>query len=702
MSTSIKGHFLSPVGKMKEIAIDIGGTFTDVVLYDGERFISTKVSTTPGDLAEGILVGIHKVLQLGGVDTFDLDRIVHGTTIGTNAILERKGALVGILTTKGFEDVLEIGRLQRSSQYDVFIDAQTPVFLAPRRLRMGINERMDSEGNVLIPLDEDGVRKAVEHLKNTYGIQCLAVCYLFSFKNPAHELRTREIVLEVYPDIKVSLSSEVDPVFREYERTCVTAFDAYLRPIMETYLADLTKKLESSGISANLQIMQSRGSLSTASTVSEIPVRTILSGPAAGVIGSKYIGEKSEHKNLITLDMGGTSCDVALISEAKPLISKEGKIGEYPLRVPMVDVSTIGAGGGSIAWIDAAGGLRVGPISAGAKPGPVSYGLGGTEPTVTDASLILGYLNPQTFAGGEIKLDRKAAEEAVGRLAKKLGLRMVHAAYGIHKIVNSNMANQIRLVSMKRGYDPRQFSLMLLGGAGPLHGGALAAELNIPRMIVPQIPGVLSAFGLLVANIEYEHAKTFLGRMDRVQLKEMEQTFEELNGLGREKMIKDGVPVNQIEMLKWADMRYVGQSFELDVQLPEILEDGAIPRMIQSFHEKHQLVYGHSNPENVVEIINLRSVHVFRLPKPEIIMDLTGTTKDPEPKEVREAVFSMTQGFVPVPVYDREQLGLGQSLKGPVIIEQSDTTTVVYPGQDCWADGLGNIIIQNVHGTNGN
>jgi N-methylhydantoinase A len=551
---------------MKEIAIDIGGTFTDVVLYDEGRFFSTKVSTTPDELAQGILVGIQKILKLSGVDPSDLKRIVHGTTIGTNAILERKGALVGILTTKGFEDVLEIGRLQRSSQYDVFIDAQTPVFLAPRRLRVGIHERMDPEGNEVIPLEEDTVRNAVKYLKNTYNIQSLAVCYLFSFKNPAHELRTREIVHDMYPGIKISLSSETDPVFREYERLCVTAFDAYLRPIMETYIADLTKELDSTGIPVNLQIMQSRGSLSTASTVSEIPVTTILSGPAAGVIGSKYIGEKSEHKDLITLDMGGTSCDVALISEAKPLISKEGKIGEYPLRIPMVDVSTIGAGGGSIAWIDAASGLRVGPISAGAKPGPVSYGLGGTEPTVTDASLILGYLNPQTFAGGEIKLDRKAAEQTIRRLAKKLGLEMVHAAYGIHRIVNSNMANQIRLASMKRGYDPRQFSLMLLGGAGPLHGGALAEELNIPRMIVPQIPGVLSAFGLLVANIEYEHAKTFLSRMDQVQPEEMEQTFEELNGLGKEKMIKDGVPVNQIEMLKYADMQYVGQSFELDVK----------------------------------------------------------------------------------------------------------------------------------------
>src|SRR5512132_924124 len=426
---------------MIQIGVDIGGTFTDIVALDhAGRLALTKVPSTPKDLLDGIGAAVTQVLALAGARPVDVERFIHGTTVATNAILEHKGAVTAILTTEGFEDVLELGRMKRSRMYDLAMDPEVPTFLAPRRRRFGIRERLDARGQVLVPLDEDSVRQTARALRDR-AVQAVAVCYLFSFVNPAHEQRTREILAEVAPEISVSLSSEVDPTFREYERLCVTAFDAYLGPVVKRYLAGLADTLRGLGVPAVPLIMRSRGGIVSAALAAQQPVTLFLSGPAGGVIGAKFAAERSRVSDFVSLDMGGTSNDVAMVRGGQPLIAAEGAIGPYPVRTPMVDVSTIGAGGGSIAWIDAAGGLRVGPRSAGAEPGPACYARGGDQATVTDASVILGYLNPARFAGGTLALDASAAERAVAAIGRRLGVDTVTAAAGIHRVVNARMAD---------------------------------------------------------------------------------------------------------------------------------------------------------------------------------------------------------------------------------------------------------------------
>ncbi|HEY7490910.1 MAG TPA: hydantoinase/oxoprolinase family protein [Candidatus Tectomicrobia bacterium] len=682
---------------MLEIAIDIGGTFTDVVcLQDQQRLVLAKVPTTPQDLVQGVRQGVARVLELVGQPAGAVERFIHSTTVATNAILEHKGAITGVLMTAGFEDALEIGRQKRSNMYDLFLDAETPVFLAPRRQRVGIRERLDATGRVLQPLDEPQVVDAVAMLRQQYGVQSLAVCYLFSFLNPVHEIRTRELLAAYFPDLAVSLSSEVDPVFREYERVCVTAFDAYVRPIVAAYMQRLAEALETMGIRAHLQVMQSRGGLTTVQTVTTRPVSMLLSGPASGVIGGRFAGEQSHLRNVITLDMGGTSCDVALVQEGKPLLCREGRMGRYPLRLPMVDVNTVGAGGGSLAWIDSSGGLRVGPQSAGADPGPACYGRGGTTPTVTDASVVLGYLNPDYFAGGDLALQAEAAHRVIGCMADRLQMTPVALASGIHRIINARMADEIRLVSVRRGYDPRQFALVLLGGAGPVHGGRLAHMLAIPTTVVPVAPGVLSAFGLVVASIEHDHTRTFASKADEVDLGRLHALFVELEQLGQEKMRRDRVPLQAIQVAHYADLRYVGQSYELEVGLPLTPGPASIARAVADFHGLHRQVYGHSRPMHAVEFVNIRTVHSAPLPPPRLAPGLTRGSLAAARHGSRPAYFDEYQAYCDTPVYARRCLPTGARLCGPAIIEQPDTTTVVYPGQHCQVDMAGNLLITAV------
>ncbi|MDP6513829.1 MAG: hydantoinase/oxoprolinase family protein, partial [SAR202 cluster bacterium] len=488
------------------VGIDIGGTFTDVVAMNtaSSELLYSKVYSTPPELAQGFIQAVDKVLGMAEASHPDVARIAHGTTVGTNAILEADGATIGILVTDGFEDTLTIGRQKRSEMYDVFMDAETPVFLAPRRRIFGIPERLHPDGTVDVQMDEDQVAEAVDALVNKHGVEAIAVCYLFSFANATHEERTREIILARHPEVRVSLSSELDPRFREYERLCLTAFDAYLRPVMEQYLGRIRAELTSQGSGARFHVMHSRGGTTGDESILRNTVSTVLSGPAAGVVGSARLGNLCDLGDLISLDMGGTSCDIALVEKGKPLQTSEGKIGRYPLRQPMLDINTIGAGGGSIAWLDSSGALRVGPASAGAIPGPACYGTGGVQPTVTDASLVLGYLNPDNYAGGSMTLSRALAEDAIRTaIADPLGMDVPTAAQGIHTIVNSGMADEIRLVSVFRGHDPRGFSLLAMGGAGPAHAGRLAQQSNIRRALIPPSPGVLSAFGLLVSDLEH-------------------------------------------------------------------------------------------------------------------------------------------------------------------------------------------------------
>jgi N-methylhydantoinase A/oxoprolinase/acetone carboxylase beta subunit len=678
---------------MISIAVDIGGTFTDVVAADAStgRYYTAKVPSTPRHLVDAVREGALRVLELAGGDTAAVERFVHGTTVGTNAVLEQKGAVTAILTTAGFEDVLELGRLKRTAMYDVFMEAETPVFLAPKRRRRGIPERIGADGAVVTPLDEDAVRAVVRELRDAHDVEAFAVCLLFSFRNPAHELRVRELVHELDSGLGVSLSSEVDPMFREYERTVVTAFDAYLRPVIERYVLELAEELRGIGITTPLQIMQSRGGITSAELVARKPVSVLLSGPAAGVIGGKVVGERAGFDHLITIDIGGTSADISLIASSKPLISTEGRIDRYPLRVPMVDVNTIGAGGGSVAWVDAAGGFRVGPHSAGSDPGPACYGRGGTAPTVTDASVVLGYLNPEFFAGGTLSLDRDAAHAAVAALADRLGLSVTDAAAGIHRVVNSKMADEVRLVSIRRGYDPRQFALVPLGGAGPVHGGRLAAELAIPTLLVPPVPGVLSALGLLVANVEHDHAETVALGADEAEPAQLEDSFARLAARVAEKMALDRVPADEVETTRTADVRYVGQSYTLEVPVAAAVDERAIADVTSAFHAAHERVYGYATPQASLELVNLRVVQSWGLPRPALGSAPANATG--EGPGARAVFFEELGDYVETPVHRRDRLRVQDEIVGPAIVEQTDTTLVIYPGQRATVHESGSLVI---------
>ena len=488
-----------------EIGVDVGGTFTDVVCYEPHGPLRVlKTPTTKHDPSVGVMQGIRHVIDAWSIPPSRIRRIIHGTTIATNAVLERKCARIGLITTEGFRDVLEIGRQFRTAMYSVILEPETPGFLAPGKYRFEVGERISAQGEVLVPLDEAAVTRAAQALL-AQGVEAIAVVFLFSFLNPLHERRARKLISTLAPDMRVSLSSDVDPAIREYERTVATAWDASIKPIVDRYLANLQSGIAQTTNGSALQIMQSRGGVAGAAIVRERPVRLFLSGPAAGVMGSIMVGKTVGRRDIITLDVGGTSSDIALIADGRPLIKTEGRIEGFPVRVPMIDVNTIGAGGGSIAWLDGANRLRVGPQSAGSEPGPACYGRGGREPTVTDASLVLGYLDPASFAGGTVSLDVAAATEAIERaIARPLQLSTEEAALGIHRVVNAQMVEGIRRVSIRQGVDPRKFTLVALGGAGPIHATTLAETLDIRHVLVPRFPGVLSATGLLVAPVEHE------------------------------------------------------------------------------------------------------------------------------------------------------------------------------------------------------
>jgi N-methylhydantoinase A len=672
-----------------QIGLDIGGTFTDIVALDRDgRLALTKVPSTPKDLLEGIGAATQRILDIAGAKSGDVERFIHGTTVATNAILEQKGAVTAVLTTAGFEDVLELGRMKRSRMYDLAMDPETPTFLAPRRRRVGVRERLDAKGRVLVPLHEDDVREAVLALR-AQGVSALAVCYLFSFVNPVHEQRTREIVATLAPEISVSLSSEVDPTFREYERLCVTAFDAYLGPVVKRYLSGLADTLRGLGVGAPPLIMRSRGGIVSAALAARQPVTLFLSGPAGGVIGARFAAERSGVRDFVSLDMGGTSNDVGVVHAGAPLLAGEGSIGPYPVRTPMVDVNTIGAGGGSIAWIDGAGGLRVGPRSAGAEPGPACYGRGGDEATVTDASVVLGYLNPARFAGGAMRLDVAAAERAVAAIGQRIGVDRVAAAAGIHRVVNARMADQIRLVTIKRGYDPRQFSLVVLGGAGPVHGAALAAEMDMAEVLVPEAPGVLAAFGLLAAAIEHHHTRTLQARTDVGDLRGVNTCLADLDAAGRARMREEDAPAGDVRVAYAADMRYVGQAYELEVPIAAPLTRERVAEVVAAFHATHERIYGYARPQQIAEFVNFRAVHTYPLPRPQVkpAARASGTLADARLGE-RRAYFG---GYVPTTIYERARLPLGARLAGPAIVEQDDTTTVIPPGVTARVDEAGNL-----------
>jgi N-methylhydantoinase A len=674
--------------------IDIGGTFTDVVAREGEAVSATKVPSTPSDLVQGVQNGIEEIIQETQGDRGDVDRFVHGTTAGTNAVIEQNGGTVGLLMTDGFRDLLAIGRQNRKEMYDLFVGPQTPTFLAPREQRFDVKERIDADGEVITSLDEDQVVEIVDELVDKHDIDSIAICYLFSFKNPEHEKRTQEIVEERYPDLYVSRSSSVNPKFREYERLVVTAFDAYLKPVMTDYITRMEDMLDDEQLKCELQVMQSRGGITNADLIGERPVTTLLSGPAAAVSGAAHIGGQAGFDDLITLDMGGTSCDVSLIQNGNPRISSEGEILKYPLRAPLIDVNTIGSGGGSIAWIDETDSLHVGPESAGADPGPAAYDNGGTDPTVTDASVVLGYLNPEYFADGSFDLDVDAAEEAIrSTVVEPLEYDLVTAAKGIHNIVNTKMAEELRLITVKRGFDPRDFSLFAMGGAGPAHAAWLAEELNIPRVIVPPTPGVLSAGGLLSSDVEHDHEVTIGRQLQEMPVTDLEDAYGDLTEKGTLAMEREEVPLDEVEVTREADMRYVGQSFEIDVEIPDSLTDGSFEEIRERFLRKHYQVHGHKNEEDPVEVVNLRVVHTFTPEQLRTKPEPVDGSLDGAQKTDRKMHFAGDDDVYEVPVYQRARLPFGVSFDGPAVVEQSDSTTTIYPGQCCRVDEEGNLII---------
>lgn len=676
------------------IAIDTGGTFTDIVGMTGEGHLNLlKVPSTPADPSVSVMEGMLRVLAGADFTAADVARFIHGTTVATNAVVEQKGAVTGLLTTEGFEDVLTVGRQKRSELYNLFIDPETPEFLAPRRRRKGIPERTAADGSVLKAMDEEAVRAAVRELVETEKVEAISVAYLFSFLNPAHEKRTREIIAELYPDLPVSLSSAIDPTFREYERTLVTTFDAYVRPKVSRYIDALETRLTDNGVPARLEIMQSRGGIATAASAAQKPVTLLRSGPAAGVVAAQMIGELCGEKNLISNDIGGTTADLGLVVNGKPLTSTEGKVLKYPIRIPMIDVISIGAGGGSIAWVDEAGSLHVGPQSAGSVPGPVAYGRGGTEPTVTDASLVLGYLNPAYFAGGDLALDDAAAHRAVEAFAGNIGMTKLRLAHGIHTILNNRMADEIRLLTIARGYDPREFALIVLGGAGPLHGSALAHALGIPRVIVPFAPGVLSAFGLLVSDIEHDHTLTFRHPATGLSAATLAQAFAQLDEMGAAEMRKEAVSRDKVSVRRYAEMRYVGQSYELEIPIEGDITEDLIGRLVADFHEVHERIYRQRNETAEVEFINLRTVHFTAVPKIRLDAPKSGPSWEAAQTGTRAVYLAEAGRMVDVPVFRRDKLPIDRKREGPFIVEQLDSTTVVFPGETAFVEPNGNIIL---------
>jgi N-methylhydantoinase A len=674
------------------LGVDTGGTFTDVTLIDARsgRMWNAKTPSTPSDPSQAFGAGIAEVLKLSGLRGNDIARVLHGTTIATNLILEGKGARAALLTTTGFKYVLEIGRqdVPRRSSLFRWIKPKRPV--RPEHI-FEIGGRVDPFGAELEPLDEAAVRLAARQIRRI-GIDAVAIVFLHSYANPAHERRAADIVRAEHPAALVSISSEVLPVFREYERSMTTILNVSVMPVVSAYVERLDRRIAEQGIAAPLLLMKSSGGVTSSATARKFPVETALSGPAAGVVGATFVGAAAGVRDLIGIDIGGTSADVCLIRHGAHGLTTNGRVGTWPLGLPMVDIVTIGAGGGSLARVSATGALTVGPDSAGADPGPVCYARGGTEPTVTDAHLVLGHLPPYLLGGG-FALDVEAARRAVEvRVARPLGMSVEEAARGILAIVDNHMVGAIRLVSVERGHDPRDFALLAFGGAGPLHGGSLARLLGVQKIVVPPSPGVLSALGLLVSNLRAEFARTCLQRAGAVDADLMARVFAELDAEAVAWLDREQVP-HAARRIAWtASMRYQHQGFELFVPWAgRALTAAAIADTIAAFHRMHERLYTFSQEDTPVEIVTLRvdAEGVFAPPP----LPALAAGVPPHGAIVARQTMHLATGPVEAPVYDRARFGAGARLDGPAILTQLDATTLVLPGQVAEMDACGNLIV---------
>jgi N-methylhydantoinase A len=688
------------------VGVDIGGTFTDIVLLDSDGQPRTrKVSSTVDDYARAIAEALAELFAEHGIAGADIEEIRHGTTVASNAILEHKGACTGLITTKGFRDVLEIRNLRMPRLYDIGWTKPPP--LVERHLRIPVDERIDAQGEVIRPLDPADAERAVRHLLEQ-KVEAIAVCLLNCFVNPAHEQLIKAVALRLAPDLPISISSEVLPEIKEYERSSSTVINAYLTPIVSRYLARLGDDLTARGVQAPLLIMQSNGGLMSAAAAAAKPMHIVESGPAAGVVGAQALGRVSGIDHLITFDMGGTTAKAGIIERGEFSRALEYQVGGgimtgsrlltgagYLLKVPAIDLAEVGAGGGSIVRIDSGGSMVVGPDSAGAVPGPVCYDTGGDQPTVTDASLILGHLNAEFLVGGDLRLNAERARAVfAAQVAEPLGLSLEHAAYGAQRIASANMMRAIRAVSIERGRDPRDYTLCAFGGNGPVFACTMAKELGMRRVLVPPSPGLFSAFGLLYADVEHHFAKTFRRLLQRMDLQLLNQAWDEMAGQARAQLTAEGFAEDRASVRRLASLHYQGQTFDLTVPVPDgPIGPGTIARLEEAFGQEHERTYGHrAGPEEPVELTEIRVVARGIPERPVTPQVPSYASARPAPPARRAAYFGPDVGWRDTPVIDRPALTTPR--EGPCIVEEYDATCVIPPGTRGSLDRAGSILIE--------
>ena len=673
-----------------KLGVDVGGTFTDVVGISEEgKVYFAKTPSTPQDQSVGVMNGIRMLLDELGVQAGCVSAVAHGTTVATNTLLERNGAVTALITTEGFRDVLQIGRQSRPELYD--LHARKPDPLIPRYLRREASERTDHTGMILVNLDTEALKTTVRELMEE-GAQSIAICFLHSYANKENEIAALNIVKELDPDFPVSVSSEILPEFREFERMNTTVLNAYVQPRMRKYISQLRGRLDENGIDAPLTIMQSSGGMMTDQVAASRSVNTLLSGPAGGVLAAEFLTKITPYQNIITGDLGGTSFDVGVVQDGRIGITGEGVIEGFPVKFPHIDITTIGAGGGSIAWLDAGGALRVGPRSAGAVPGPVCYMKGGTEPAVTDAHAVLGRVGGQLL-GGKMRLDVEAARKAMKeKLADRLGMTVEEVAEGILRVANANMVRAIRVMTVEKGIDPRKFVLLPYGGAGALHAADLARSLNIRTVVIPIAPGNFSAFGLLVAPIRYDEVCTYHKHERDVSFEKMEELFEELEEAARKEMHRDGVSEEEVGFERKVDIRYFGQAYELTIEMQgNRVDQAAWDRLAADFSAAHEQSYGFSK-NDPLELVNLRVSVVGKTDQTNLYAKGERGDRNVEPDEVRKVYFSGK--WMDTGVYKRDGLRAGDWFMGPAIIEETGATSVAGPGDRVTVDDRLNLIIE--------
>ena len=678
------------------VTVDTGGTFSDFVALNEEtgKLSIAKLPSTPDNPSRAIIAGIEELIATAGGST-EIGYFCHGTTVGTNALLEGKGAKTGLLVTEGFRGIYPVGEQARpygAAIFDVMYDKPAP--LIPQSLTGEVKERVDFRGNVLQPLDEAALRKTVRQLA-AENVGSVAVCLLFSFLYPAHEARVREIVREEIPECDVSLSYEVLPQIREYYRLSTTVINAYLQPILSHYIAELDRRLERVGVATRQKyIMQSNGGMATFAAAARRAVTTVLSGPAGGVTAGVLAGRMIGLANIITFDMGGTSCDVALVKDGGPLLSSRGQIAGRDLALPMLDINTVSAGGGTIATVDRFGMLQVGPASAGAVPGPACYGRGGEMPTITDCNLVLGYLGEDGFLGGRMRLQASKARAAImSKVSRPLGLDLIDAAEGIVRIIDVKMQEAIKAISTMRGHDLRDFMLFAFGGAGPLHAGRICDELGMAGVIVPLYPGVFSAIGLLMSDVKHGYIRSKLAPLTEVAPEEVNHIFDQMTAQALAELRGDGFAPDRICVERALDMRYAGQGYEIAVPCPaEPLRPSDLKELRMGFDQRHQSAFGHMAPEEPVEIVSYRVRGLGLLPSIEMPkFSPTGAALEDARRGSRRVRFDGAE--LECPIYRRDQIDVGANFAGPAILEQLDCTTVVRPGQNARVDEWKNLIV---------